>query len=319
MGHVLAIAVPLLLGTLLSRFVVGVDGGTVRVLTSPWALLVVAALLAPVVAAQHGAGPRRPVLLGLGLAAVLAAGTWAVTGFQGPVDNRPTALPSYVRDVVHSPRDTRVLMVELTGSGHLAWNVVDARQPRWGSGENSPAGSFAEELYVLVQSFVSGSVPEELAEELRSLGVSHVWLRGFDADQRAVLDNAAGLTSAPVDDDTAVWTVVGLVSRSYVTSSEGREPVLERTLGPSDDDGRWIELAEPEDARWVATLDGERLERWTGTGRLGFHVGTGSGELVIEPARHIGRVVLHVLILLGLAVLAAPSMGGATVARRGRS
>lgn len=318
LGMVSAIAVPLLLGTLLSRFVVSVDGGAVRVLTSPWALLVVAALLAPVVVAERGEAARRPVVLSLALATVLAAGTWAVTGFQGPVDNRATALPSYVRDVVHSVRDTRVLMVELAGSGHLAWNVVDPRQPRWGSGETSPAGSFADDLYVLVQSFVSGAVPEDLAEEFRSLGVSHVWLRGFDADQRAVLDNAAGLTSAPVDDDTAVWTVVGLVSRSYVISDEGREPVVEPALGPSGDDGRWIELAEPEDANWVARLDGERLERLTGTGRLGFHVGTASGDLVIEPARHLGRLVLHVLILVGLAILAAPSMGGATAARRGR-
>ena len=315
---VVAIGVPLLVGTLLSRFVVAVDGGSVRPLLSPWALMVVAALLAPVLFVERGERPRRPVVAALAAAALLAVGTWAAVGFGGPVRNQEPVLPGYVRDVVASPRDSRALMIELDDRGDLRWNVVDQRQPRWGSGERHLAGSFPDELYLLVQAFASGNPPETLAEDLRRLGVSHVWLRGFGPDRRASLDNAAGLTSAAADDVTVVYTVVGLVSRAYVMEADGPTPLVDGRVGESPEDGRWIELAEPEDAAWTAELDGRGLERWTGTGRLGFHVGPEAGEVTIEPTPRWWQLVLHLGVLAALALLAAPSMGGPAVARRGR-
>ena len=225
------IAAPLVIGTLLSRLVVTVDGGTARVLLSPWALLVVAALLAPVVAAELAGTSLTRSAVALGVSGLLAAGVWAVVGFNGPVDDTASALPGYVRDVLDSPRDTRALMIELTDDGALAWNVVDARQPQWGTGERNPAGDFSAEFRALVQAFSTGAVPDDVAQQLTALGTSHVWLRGFDPELRAALDNAAGMTSAAADSETVVWTVLGLVSRTSGRRRRDRRAVGAGTRG----------------------------------------------------------------------------------------
>ncbi|MBB1484508.1 glycosyltransferase family 2 protein [Tessaracoccus sp. MC1865] len=320
------IAAPLVLGTLLSRLTLEVDGGTARALLSPWALLVVAALLAPVVFAERDAGrKRRAALLALVLAALLAFGAWGWVGFAGPVRSTTSVLPGYVRDVMFSPRDTRALAVELSPDGTVDWNVVDARQPRWGSAERNPAGSFAGQFTTLVHAIASGSVPDDLAERLRLMGVSHVWLRGFDDDQRAAMDNLEGLVGAAADDRSVVWTVSGLVSRvTYAAEDPEPVPVTDGHL-PEGDDGRYLVVAEPAESDWVATLNGRDLERTSGfswaaldTEMLTFDAGAEAGELVVEPAPRDGRFVLHLLVMLGLALLAAPTLGAATAARRGQ-
>lgn len=315
LNAVLAIAVPLLVGTLLSRFVVPIGPGAARPLLSPWALLVVAALLAPVVAAVRGGAGRR-LVAALAAASLVAVSVWAVWGFSGPVQRSASSLPGYVRDVVGSARDTRVLLIELGDDDEVSWNVVDQRQPQWGSGERHPAGAFADDLYVVAQSIVSGSVPDTLADDLRRLGVSHLWLSGFGPDQRAALDNAGGITSAAADERSVVYTVVGLVSRAYVVDGADREPVLADVVGPGAE-GRLLEVAEPGDARWVARLDGTSLDAVEGAERLTFELGERSGELELVPEPRWGRFTWHVAVLVALALLASPSMGSSTAARRG--
>ncbi|MFD0867377.1 hypothetical protein ACFQ06_16400, partial [Tessaracoccus lubricantis] len=271
---------------------------------------------------QLRAEGRRPLLLVLVLAALLALGTWAWVGFQGPVRSTTSVLPGYVRDVLHSPRDTRALLVDVGPGGTVDWNVVDARQPRWGSAERDPAGSFSEEFNSMVHALVGGSVPEDLAERLRLIGVSHLWVRGFDDDQRAAVDNLEGLVGAAADDRSVVWTVSGLVSRvTYV--AEEPVPVTDGQLPPGEE--RVLVVAEPADEDWRATLDGRELARTPGhswdlldTEMVTFQAPADGGTLVVEPSPHNGRFVLHLLVMLGLALLAAPTMGGASVARRGQ-
>ncbi|MBB1515483.1 glycosyltransferase family 2 protein [Tessaracoccus sp. MC1679] len=311
------IAAPLVIGTLLSRLVVTVDGGTARVLLSPWALLVVAALLAPVVAAALAGTALTRSAVALGVSGLLAAGVWAVVGFNGPVDDTASALPGYVRDVLDSPRDTRALMIELTDDGALAWNVVDARQPQWGTGERNPAGDFSAEFRALVQAFSTGAVPDDVAGQLTALGTSHVWLRGFDPELRAALDNAAGMTSAAADAETVVWTVLGLVSRSQVVDGETAEPLVQGRVEEGAA-GRTLVVAEPPDADWQATLDGRPLQRIDGADRLTFDLGQSAGEVAVQPRPHPWRFAVQLAVAAVLAVLAAPTLGAATVARRGQ-
>ncbi|WP_139650835.1 glycosyltransferase family 2 protein [Tessaracoccus massiliensis] len=318
-----AIAAPLILGTLLSRLTFDVDGGTARALLSPWALLVVGALLAPVVLTHRERG-RRPLVWALVVAAALAVGTWMWVGFDGPVRPTTSVLPGYVHDVMASPRDTRTLAVDLAADGVVRWNVIDARQPRWGSAERNPVGGFDAQLNSISQAVASGSAPDDLAERLRLMGVAHLWVRGLDEDQRAVLDNLEGLVGAPHDRDSVVWTVSGLVSR--VTCAQGDEtiPVPDGQLGEGDH-GRLLVVAEPAGSIWRATLDGRELERHTGfrwplldAELVTFHAGADAGTLVVEPEPRWGRFVLHLLVILGVALLAAPTLGGTTVAKRGQ-
>ena len=58
------------------------------------------------------------------------------------MESRTSELPGYVRDVVVSERDSRVLLVDLGSDGTVSWNIVDSRRPQWGSGETDPAGGF---------------------------------------------------------------------------------------------------------------------------------------------------------------------------------
>lgn len=317
------IAAPMLLGTLLSRLTLAVDGGTARALLSPWALLVVAALLAPVALAQAPEKQRRTSLGALLLAGLLAVGSWAWVGFDGPVRSVTSVLPGYVRDVLTSPRDTRALALELGAEGSITWNVIDARQPRWGTGERHPVGGFADQFDALVRAIAGGSVPDDLAERLRHLGVSHLWLRGFTDNHRAVLDNVEGLVGAAADERSIVWTVSGLVSRVHVVGDE-LVPVTDQQLQAGEGE-RIIVVAAPADERWSASLDGEPLPRAAAPSFdaldadvVAFQAGPGGGELIVEPTARWGRFTLHLLVFLAVALLAAPTLGGATVAKRGR-
>lgn len=313
------VAAPLLIGTLVSRLTVAVDGGVGRPLLSPWALLVVAALLAPVVLVdrEEVRVKSRDVIV-LSLTGLLAAGVWAVVGFAGPVQSTTSVLPGYVRAVVTSPRDTRALLIDLDGG--VAWSVVDARQPQWGSGERNPAGSYSGQFQALVGAIASAAPPADLAARFAELGVSHLWVTGYDEDQRGALDNLESLVSAPADDHSLVWTVSGLVSRASIAGA----PVTNGQLAPGQD-GRVVEVADDPAESWTAKVDGTKLSPTTVTGPvtseklIGF---TGApaqgGVLTLEPTPHWWQLVLHILVMLVIATLAAPTLGGAAVARRGQ-
>lgn len=317
---VASIAAPLLVGAGLSRLTVAVDGGLARPLLSPWALLVIAALLAPVVWAERDReAVRRPAVIALALSGLLAVGTWAWVGFAGPVQSTTSVLPGYVRDVINSPRDTRAMLVELHSDASIGWDIVDARQPRWGTGERNPIGSYSGQFNAIAQAIAGGAPPTDLAERFRAMGVSHLWLRGFDAEHRSTIDNLEGMVGAAADDDSTVWTVSGLVSR--VTLYDGT-PVADGQVPPGQ---QYLILAESPEAGWRASVDGTPLVPTTGfawtlldtesTALDG--VPAEGGLLQAEPTPHWWHLGLHLIVMAALITLAAPSLGGTTTARRG--
>ncbi|SHJ15192.1 Glycosyltransferase, GT2 family [Tessaracoccus bendigoensis DSM 12906] len=315
---------PLVIGTALSRLTVSVDGGVVRPLLSPWALLVLAALLLPVLWSQREPGRHKlagPVALAL--SGALAVGVWMVVGFAGPVRSVTSVLPGYVRDVISSTRDSRVLALEISDDASVAWNVIDSRQPQWGTGERNPIGSFSAQFNALAYSIAAGDPPDDLAERFRIMGVSHLYVGGVDSSLRATLDNLESMISNPADDRSVVWTVSGLVSR---VSIDAEEPFIVDAKVPPGAPERMLYLAESGAADWTASVDSETLPRAGDTERALIDdsvvtfgpLPADGGTLEIHPERHIWRALLHLVVMLGLLLMAAPTLGGATQARRGQ-
>jgi hypothetical protein len=229
-------------------------------------------------------------------------------------------LPGYVRDVLRSPRDSRAMLIDLTVPRRVHWSVVDARQPQWGTGERNPVGSFAPHLGALAEAIASGNPPGDLAERFRAMGVSHLWVRGLDAERQAALDNLASMIPAPADDETTVWTVSGLVSR--ITTADG-EPVADGVVPAGS--GDVLVVADSAGNAWTATLNGRELPRAAdvavdlldGERVAAFALPADGGELTVRPTERWGQPAWHAVLLAALATLAAPTLGGAAVARRG--
>lgn len=321
------IAVPLMAGVLSSKVALVTNGGEARALLSGWALLVVAALLVPALLPLrfhpdeegHDKRPARMVTTVLVLVGVLAAGSWAWVGFQGPVGRVSSQLPGYVHDVIDSERDTRVLMMQHRGDGGLDWNVVDARQPQWGTGERELAGAFADDFGSIVQSVGAGVVPEDLAAQLTVLGVSHLYMGGFDEENLAGVGNAPGLTRAAVRDGDVVWSVAGLPSRIRVLEAQASTPVVDAML-PATDATRHLVLAEAADPRWWASVGGTDLEPSPDRPPVTFTVPDGvGGDLEWGLRGTWGALGWQIVVALGILTLLAPTLGGTTTARRART
>ena len=315
-----AIGIPLVAGVVLSRVALPVNGGEARALMSGWALLTAAGLLAPVVAMrlrdEKARVDLRVLLTGLTTISLLAAGVWAVIGFAGPVANHPSEL-GFARGVVTSERQTRVLMIEAKADGGLRWNVADSAQPSWGSAERNPIGAFHDDFAVLVQLLGGGGAPENLSERLQRLGVSHVWMKGFSAEQLAAVGNAAGLTRSPLDGDTVIWTVVDLPSRLHIVDQDGSKAVLDGSVSAAGAERRLV-LAEPSDDRWQASINGQELTRASDGDEVAFVVPAGlEGRVTWGMKPSWGMFGLQIGVAVVIIGLAAPTIGGSSGARRG--
>ncbi|WP_297741864.1 glycosyltransferase [uncultured Tessaracoccus sp.] len=312
-GVVGLIVAPLVVGVGLSRLALTVDGGQARALLSPWALLTVAGMIAAMVLAERprvAEYPRAFAVVGSGLLAAVVLGAWPIVGMQGPVSAEGGALPGYVRNVLASPRDSRALLIEKSGD-ELAWNVADSSHPQWGSAERTPGGELGGQFEQLVQAFAGSQVPDDLAQRLQHVAVSHVWLRGFSADELLALGNAEGLTSAPSGDAT-VFTVTGLVSRAAIVEGQARVPVVEGKI-PSGDASRRLVIADP-DVVEVRVAD-TRLKRVDGELPT-FELGELRGALEYSTGRRLIAVGWMAFVLLGLGLLAVPTMQPRAGARR---
>lgn len=308
------IVAPLLIGAGVSRLALSVDGGQARALLSPWALCVVGGMIAAVVAAERPRDLRHRSRISGSVAVLLiavAVCTWPWVGLCGPVSTGHEALPRYVRSVVESPRASRALLIDKAGD-RLTWNVVAADRPQWGSAEQHPAGQFDAEFEELVQAFAGTQVPDDLAERLQTVAVSHVWLRGFTPDELLAVSNAEGLTSASASTDATVVTVTGLVSRANILSGTTRTPVVDATV-PAGEAGRLLVVHDPTvtSAR-VADTALERVEGDLPT----FKLGQLHGVLEYSVRHDWFGVGWMVFVLVVLGVLALPTMDRRSGARR---
>lgn len=332
-GRVLALIlvylVCLILAGVGSRVLVDVWGVQVHPAIEPWQLVGVGVLLMLIAAARQSALLKRAeadhhpadesptlgeLLVGIGnrwlpwvMAVSVAAGGvwWLVGGARGPMSTTDEMRHAYVTAVEGSPRQTRTLMVNVHGSD-VRWDLVDAENPSWGSGERPAISSdsrIANPASDLALAVATGAVPDDLASWLSALGIGHLWLRGAGADVVAQVGNTAGLTAAITDPMTTVWTVDGQPSRAVVGAPGGdREPVVGKVTTSGT-----LTILEPRDDRWKVEVGGTTLQP-TAQHEIGvsYQVGSARGDLTWSMPTQGWACAIELVALVLLMLVAGP-------------
>lgn len=258
--------------------------------------------------------------LGAGLVGLLGL-VWAVAGQSAsPLQVRDSPLPPYVLDVQDSARASRTLVVVNSGDSH-SWMLTSRENPAWGAGEAFPvlaSGPQAEQVAGIAARVSNGAPGDDLALRLQELGVAHLVMTGAGPEVTQAVSNAPGLTSAALGEATTAWTVQGLVSRASVVTATGALYPL--PAGRLEEPGI-VRVAEVPDARWVVEVGGAKLPVSADPSGFGIRADAAghTGTLAWFTRPSWGAVVAHLLVLLLLLVLAAPTArrpGARPVARR---
>jgi hypothetical protein len=252
------------------------------------------------------------VLPGVLTVGLVASCLWWVAGGAGqPLHRASSKLPAYVTAVQDSPRRTRTLMILVQGGG-TSWNLVDSRNPGWGTGEKpviSTDPRIRADASELARAVATGDVGEDLAARLEAMGVAHVWLRGAADDVVSQVSNASGLTSARADADTTVWSLDGDPSRAWLVS--GRSVTQLSGTVPSGSGDRRLVIAEPRDDRWRVSVGGVELERLDAepSGGIGqtYRLGSASGPVTWSMPNQGWVVLVEVGAMLILMIVAGPN------------
>jgi GT2 family glycosyltransferase len=235
----------------------------------------------------------------------------------------PLLLPAYVAEEAAGPDRPRTLVLRSDGDDEqpvVGYSLLRERGPRLGDAEVADARG-TQALADVVGDLIGGR-GTTAAGALAGFGVRYVYAPA-PADPAVVeaLDGQAGIVRASAPEGGAVWRVDGTTGRvRLLTESQGvDEPV--GVLVPSEQvevratidtaDAATLVLAEQDDPGWVATLDGQALERVAlGDGRLAFALPSGRGDLVVEyrdPARTRWLAAQGVALLL-VVVLMIPAV-----------
>lgn len=277
------------------------------------ALVAVAAVATPVVAAQH----------------------WVFRGANDPLHRQDRAmLPAFALAELQSSPGLRVLVLAPGDRGQLAYALTDGHGLRFdGAGTRMEAGQ-RRALDTVVADLASprGS---DAAEALSTRAVRYVAVRAGSAtpDLIAVLDVQTGLVRRTTG-SVVLWQVVAPAARLSVLEPHLAARALAGERAPTPDllrasrpvllpagreaarakvaagrAGRLLVLADAADPRWVATLDGKPLRRRTAWGwAQGFALPEAGGTVVLhydQTSRHIALGVEGGLLLV-VVVLAVP-------------
>ncbi|MCW2542645.1 MAG: conserved rane protein of unknown function [Frankiales bacterium] len=276
------------------------------------------------------------------LGPIFCAVTWIGRGADDPVrrvSSRP--LPAFAQAELEDDPGLRVLMLEPTSDGRLAYALTNADGARQDNSVLAPARGQRQSLDAVVADLASprGS---DAAEALSTRAVRYVGLRTGPRSARvaAVLDAQVGLVRR-ASGAVELWQVTAPSHRLSVLSGPLAEQALQsgmRAPAPEllntdpplpiatgaeeaqgkvakGDPGRLLVLADAVDSRWVATLDGKPLTSHTAWGwAQAFSLPPGGGALELhyrQTSRQVSLAAQGALLLI-VVILAAP--GG----RRGR-
>lgn len=249
-------------------------------------------------------------IVGLTAAVVaLAGGWWVVAGESGLSRGPVGALPPFVRNAQLSATPGRTLALEF-GADSVGWSLLQDDLPRLGDPERGLVFGGDREAAELAASvanrLATGSADDDLLDDLRTLGVSYLWLRGGEAGHRLAISNTPGLGVGTSDGDTTVWPVPGS-GRAVAVSAAGRELTGD---GARVTGGTELRLAEPADPRWQVRVDEQDLTRLDGSGPgMGYDLAGASGTLrIVLPTPTPWWAWVQLGGLLALALVAAPGV-----------
>ncbi|NUL06472.1 glycosyltransferase [Streptomyces lunaelactis] len=272
------------------------------------------------VAAQNF-GWRQPVAvliaLAAGIAPLLAAANWMLSGAAGPLERRdPVQVPAFVAEESDTRDQPRTLVLGGSSAAKVSYTLVRGSGGRLGDAELAEAGGGDARLDKLVANLVAGSGADQTSE-LSGFAVRYVLVRdGVPRQTSRVLDATPGLSRLSQLDGSALWRVDRQVARATIVSGKGEPlPVASDAVEahakiPAGASGRVLRIADRADDGWQATLDGRVLKKTAVDGwAQGFELPAEGGRLDLtydDPATHTGWIWAQGALALVLLVLALP-------------
>ncbi|NUK05132.1 glycosyltransferase family 2 protein [Streptomyces lunaelactis] len=272
------------------------------------------------VAAQNF-GWRQPVAvliaLAAGIAPLLAAANWMLTGAAGPLERRdPVQVPAFVAEESDTRDQPRTLVLGGSSAAKVSYTLVRGSGGRLGDAELAEAGGSDARLDKIVANLVAGSGADQTSE-LSGFAVRYVLVRdGVPRQTSRVLDATPGLSRLSQLDGSALWRVDRQVARATIVSGKGEPlPVASDAVEahakiPAGASGRVLRIADRADDGWQATLDGRVLKKTAVDGwAQGFELPAEGGRLDLtydDPATHTGWIWAQGALALVLLVLALP-------------
>ncbi len=240
----------------------------------PMLLLMAVGLIVAATGAIVAVRPRSGVargFLSLGLAAFMLAGPaflavqW-ITDLAGPLRRTDeTVIPAFVAEQAYSSDRIRTLLIDQAADGSVAYSLVNGRGGRIGDADVAPPASTWREVSSAVGELAAGVGPQPVAV-LAGNAVRYIVADTRDADLTAALDGNSALRRLSTSDGRGLWEVSGLTTRARTSSSDGEQPVpvlppahsgalVDTRVAGTGTDPRLL-LAQANDGRWSATLDG---------------------------------------------------------------
>lgn len=240
----------------------------------PATLVAGAAMVTATAIASDGLLPRlsrlsfawRQVVVGALLVGIASSSLLAWFGWlrgAGVVSREAnTAVPAFVQAELNSSDQPRALVLRRDVDGAIRFELVTGAGPVLGDGDVVPR-DLAPEITSAVSDLAAGRGGQEM-RLLSALGVRYVVLPDVDQELERRLDTAAGLRRLAGDSSGALWVSTYPSSRLRLVPSPEREGLaidVSQPLPPVTGTDPMLLFAQPDDGRWVATLDGEVLPK----------------------------------------------------------
>ena len=252
--------------------------------------------------------------LAVGLVSLGAAVWWVLAGAQGPIERtRLDAIPPYVMNGLRTESRPRLLAIDLTGGvarysvladGHLRLGDADRGAPFGGS------LSAREQVDDVVGRLIAGTADSDIRTQLGTLGIGYLWVTGASEDVTSRIDNTPGLGTASGTERGTVWQLSPAVTRSSVVSESGAEPLggPPADIPPGGSDRR-LQIGQPADPRWQATVDGRPLTHVDGGWQQAYALPAAGGSATWAIPSNVRWLLIgQGAVVLVAAVLAAPGV-----------